>query len=96
VAHPIAAAGIVLSPPAIRALALDVAGRTADPGDSIGYVFSSARQFETYILTGLTKTGPRGMTGAQIGSEGVSVVVDGIDLAPEMVESLRVAVAGVL
>lgn len=84
-----------LTPVAARTLALDMACRAVTPGSSTGFFLSSARQFETYLLTGLSQTGPRLLQGTQVGAEGVSVLVDG-DLTPDLAERIRVAVAGVL
>jgi hypothetical protein len=78
-----------------RFCALDMACRAVLPGSPTGHFLSSARQFETYLLTGVTQTGSRNLQGVQVGHEGLSVLVDGYDLTTERVESLRAAVAGV-
>lgn len=79
-----------------RLNALDMACRAVLPGSPTGHFLSSARQFETYLLTGMSQTGPRNQQGVQVGVEGLSVLVDGYDLTTEQIESLRVAVAGAL
>ena len=85
-----------ITPRAVRTAALDMACRAVTPGSPIGHFFSTARQFESYLLSGLTQTGPRFQQGAQVGAEGVSVLIDGENLTPEKVDEIRAALAGVL
>lgn len=81
------------SPAEVRVEALTLACRVVPPGDPTGHFLSTARQFETYLVTGLSQTGPRNQQGAQVGREGLSVLVDGERLSPATVDAIRQAVA---
>lgn len=63
---------------------------------STGGFLSSASQFETYLVTGLVRTGGRFQSAVEVGAEGVSVTVEAPGLDSGVTERLRVAVAGVL
>jgi len=79
-----------------RTTALQLACRVVPVGDPPGHFLSTARQFETYLVTGLSQTGPRNQQGTQVGRDGLSVLVDAEGLTSELVTRLRIAVAGVL
>jgi hypothetical protein len=57
---------------------------------------SSASQFETFLATGLIRTGPKWLTGTEVGVERVSVMVEGPELDPADVEAVAKAVRSVL
>jgi hypothetical protein len=80
-----------------RTLALDAACRISREGESTSGVLSRASQIETYLTSGLIRTGPQWESGVEVGVEGVSVIVHGKqELTADVVKRLRVAVAGVL
>lgn len=78
-----------------RIAALDAACRISEEGTSTSGVLSRASQIETYLRTGLIRTGPSWESGVEIGVEGVSVLVRG-ELSPVVVEDLRLSVKQVL
>jgi hypothetical protein len=79
-----------------RCVALEAAGRCAEPGTATSGLLSRAFQCETYIVTGLIRTGPRWLTGTECGTERVSIIVEAPDLSVPEVEKIRAALAGVL
>lgn len=62
---------------AVRAQALEVAGRAVASGSPVGHFLSSARMFDRYITTGLSQSGPNRIERMVVGTEGVIVEVDG-------------------
>jgi hypothetical protein len=80
----------------IRIASLEAASRVADPGTPTSGLLSRASQCETYIRTGLIRTGPKWLAGAEVGVERVSVMVEGPELDPADVEAVAKAVRSVL
>lgn len=80
----------------VRIAALQGAGQCVEPGTPTSTLLSRASQCETYLLTGLVRTGPRWESGAEVGVEGVSVMVYGPGLTPEQLEGIGLAVRAVL
>lgn len=80
-----------------RCIALQAASRAfAYKELSTSGVLSSASQFETYLLTGLVRTGGSWQSAAEVGANGVSVMVEAPGLKPETVEAIRAAVKAAL
>ncbi len=80
----------------MRCVALEAAGRCAQPGATTSGLLSRAFQCETYLLTGLIRTGPKWQSAAEVGTEGVSVMVEGPDLTREQLEGIGLAVRAVI
>ncbi len=80
----------------MRCVALEAASRCVLPDTSTSGLLSRARQAETYLTTGLVRTGAQFLSAVEIGGEGVSVTVEAPGLDSGVVDRLRVAVAGVL
>jgi hypothetical protein len=79
-----------------RCVALEAAGRCAEPGMTTSGLLSRAFQCETYLVTGLIRTGPKWQNAAEVGTEHVSVMVEGPDLQPSVLADVARAVRAVL
>lgn len=81
----------------LRVTALEAARLAfSDRELTTGGFLSSASQFDTFLTSGLVRTGPNWQSAVEIGGHGVSVMVEAPGLTPEVTERLRTAVAGVL
>lgn len=84
-----------LSPTQIRAASLEAASRAVAEGSPPGYYLSTARQFETYIRSGLSQVGPRFKQGILCGSEGIVLRIDG-DLSEAEAAEIEAAITHLL
>lgn len=80
----------------MRCVALEAAGRCAEPGMTTSGLLSRAYQCETYIVSGRIRTGPRWLTGTEVGCDDVSVMIEAPDLKPETISAVRDAVQAAL
>lgn len=80
----------------IRVASLEAAGRVAEPGTPTSGLLSRASQCETYVRTGLIRTGGKWLSGAEVGWGGVSVMVEAEGLSAVVAARVREAVKAVL
>ena len=76
----------------LRCVALEAASRAVQPGTATSGLLSRAYQCETYLATGLVRTGPAWLAAAEVGYEGVSVLVEAERLSETMAARVREAV----
>lgn len=80
----------------MRCVAVEAASRCVEPGTPTSGLLSRSQQIESYLATGLFRTGARGASGVQVGYEGVSVLVDAEALTLERAQAVAGAVREVL
>lgn len=80
----------------MRCVAVEAASRCVEPGTPTSGLLSRSQQIESYLTTGLFRTGARGASGVQVGYEGVSVLVDAECLTPEQAAAIGAFTKSVL